>query len=74
MSLALLALLPQLVASGVATIAQVKTLFSTTTPGMTDAELDAVCALIGTNAAAQQKLAQADQLPNAPLPAGAKLA
>jgi hypothetical protein len=64
MTLALLTLIPQLVASGVATIAQIKTLFASNVPGMTDAELDAVCALIGTNAAAQQKLAQADLKPN----------
>jgi hypothetical protein len=64
MSLALLALIPQLVASGIATIAQVKALFTTQVPGLTDAELNAVCELIGVNAAAQQKLAQADQRPN----------
>ena len=73
MSLALLALLPQLVSSGVASIAEIKALFSSSTPGMTDAELNAVCALIGTRASEQQKLAQADQLPNAALPVGAKL-
>lgn len=74
MSLALLALLPSLVSSGVATIAEIKALFTSTTPGLTDAELNAICSLIGTRAAEQQKLAQADQLPNAPLLVGAKLA
>ena len=64
MSLALLTLLPQLLASGMATTVQIKALFASTTPGMTDAELDLVLGLIETEATAQQKLAQSDLKPN----------
>jgi alpha-D-ribose 1-methylphosphonate 5-triphosphate diphosphatase PhnM len=60
MSLALLALIPQLLASGVATMAQVKSIFSTAHPGMTEAELDAVCDLIAASAAKHKALADAD--------------
>jgi hypothetical protein len=66
MSLALLALLPSLISSGLATIVEVKSLFASTNPGMTDAELDAVIALVVSSASAQQKLAQADLKSNVP--------
>ena len=64
MSIALLTLLPSLVNAGLATATEIKTLFSTAAPGMTDAELDAVVALVVGVAAVQQKLAQADLKPN----------
>ena len=64
MSLALLALLPSLISSGLATVVEVKSLFASTNPGMTDAELDAVITLIVSSAAAQQKIAQSDLKPN----------
>ena len=64
MSLALLALLPSLVNAGLATAAEIKSLFSTATPGMTDAELNAVVDLVVSKAAVQQKIAQSDLKPN----------
>jgi hypothetical protein len=64
MTLALLTLLPQLLAAGVATVTQLKALFASTTPGMTDAEMNAVLGLIEESAKTQQQLAQADLKPN----------
>lgn len=65
MSIAMLALLPQLISAGLATAIQIKALIATSNPGMTDAELDAVCDLIATSAAQHKALAIEDTKPNA---------
>jgi hypothetical protein len=64
MSVAFLMLLPQLISAGVASVAQIKALVTSFHPGMTDAELDAVCGLIHTQATTQQNIAKSDLLPN----------
>ena len=64
MSIALLTILPSLISSGLATAVQIKALFASSTPGMTDAELDAVVSLVVGQAATQQKIAQSDLKPN----------
>ncbi len=66
MSLAFLTLLPSLVNAGVATVAQIKSLIAAAHPGMTDAELNAVCQLIVEDATQQKALADADLKPNTP--------
>ena len=64
MSLALIALLPQLLAAGVSTATQIRSLIASFHPGMTDAELDAVLATIQTAAQVHLAQAKADQQPN----------
>ena len=59
---AFLALLPSLVASGIADIAAIKQLFQTTAPGMTDAELNAICDLIIASAQKHKALADLDKV------------
>ena len=60
MSIALLTLLPSLVNAGIATAPEIKSLFASSTPGMTDAELNAVCDLIIASATRHKALADAD--------------
>ena len=60
MSIALLTLLPSLVNAGIATATEIKSLFASSTPGMTDAELNAVCDLIIASATRHKALADAD--------------
>ncbi len=64
MTVAFLTSLPQLISAGVATITQIRDLVNSFHPGMTDAELDAVCGLIHTKASAQQAIAAKDLQPN----------
>jgi hypothetical protein len=63
MSLAMLALLPQLIAAGLATAAQVKALLATSNPGMTDVEMDAILDLVIAGATRHKALADADMKP-----------
>lgn len=63
MTVAMLTLLPQLVAAGLATVAQVKALLAASNPGMTDAEQDAVCDMVIAGAERHKALAVADSKP-----------
>jgi len=60
MSLALLALLPQLLTAGLATEQQVSALIKSFQPGMTDAELNAVLQIVIAGATRHKALADAD--------------
>lgn len=60
MSLALIALLPQLISAGVAAAEEVSTIVKTFNPGLTDAELNAVLDLILASATKHKALAHAD--------------
>jgi hypothetical protein len=60
MSLAFIALLPQLMAAGLATAAQIKALIASLHPGMTDPEMNAVLDFVNADATRRQALAHAD--------------
>jgi hypothetical protein len=60
MSIALLALLPSLLSAGIATEQDIVTIVKAFHPGMTDAELNAVCALVVAGATRHKALADAD--------------
>jgi hypothetical protein len=60
MTIAFLALLPQLVAAGLATEQEVVATIKAFQPGMTDAELNAVLALVTAGAQKHKALADAD--------------
>jgi hypothetical protein len=65
MSLALLALLPQLISAGLATAAEIRALMASSAPGMTDAELNAVLDMVIASAAQHKALADKDAQPAA---------
>lgn len=64
MSLALLALLPQLINAGIATEQQVAGLIKSFHSGLTDAEANAVLELVRADAQRRKALADADLKPN----------
>lgn len=63
MSLAFIALLPQLISAGIATANEIKALLATSTPGLSDAELNTVLQLIVTKAQQHKALADLDKVP-----------
>jgi len=60
MTIAMLALLPQLLSAGLATEQEVANLIKSFQPGMTDAELNAVLQLVISGATKHKALADAD--------------
>ena len=60
MSITLLFLLPQLIAAGIATEQQIVGLFKSFSPGMSDAEMNAVLEVLKASAAKHLAQAQAD--------------
>jgi hypothetical protein len=60
MSIALLTLLPQLVASGIADAAAIKGMFASSNPALTDADLNLLCDMVIAKATLHKALALAD--------------
>lgn len=69
MSPAFLIALPQLIAAGIATEQQIVGLIRSFSPGLTDAELNAILELLKTRAQAHKDLADKDARGAAPPPA-----